>query len=217
MAVTETPSWSSTSWKKLRCCRRSSNSSAPSTCVPRAVRPESLYGAPWLGWVGRAGGRKRARREATQAANLAPARRVCKHRPEMCVRFDGRAARLKGWPIIHQDVEQRLRTAELTDGLQVAIELHELIHGHEHALQHERLRSREGDTAGLNAAEGRCQHQPGAPRAPPFTGHAPPTGGPVAVCGGPRMHAGAPHALRATPRAFAAADTRRQTREWQTS
>lgn len=46
MAVTETPSWSSTSWKKLRCCRRSSNSSAPSTCVPRAVRLESLYGTP---------------------------------------------------------------------------------------------------------------------------------------------------------------------------
>jgi hypothetical protein len=40
-------------------------------------------------------------------------------------------------------VEQGLRTAELTDGLQVAIELHKLIHGHEHALQHKRLRSSE--------------------------------------------------------------------------
>ena len=95
--------------------------------------------------IGGAGERADADEEGRNASSKPPLRRgaVCACTVQSCVRFDWRVTRLKGRAVVHQDVEQRLRTTELTDGLQVAIELHELIHGHEHALQHERLRSGE--------------------------------------------------------------------------
>ena len=185
MAVTETPSWRSTSWKKLRCCRRSSSSSAPSTCVPRVVSRKLVRCA--LVAIGGAGERADADEEGRNASSKPPLRRgaVCACTVQSCVRFDWRVTRLKGRAVVHQDVEQRLRTTELTDGLQVAIELHELIHGHEHALQHERLRSGEETPQGSAPLMGK-----GGGGLPATALRAPSAGGPVAGCGGPRMHVG---------------------------
>ena len=217
MAVTETPSWRSTSWKKLRCCRRSSNSSAPSTCVPRVVSRKLVRCA--LVGIGGAGERANADEEGRDASSKPPLRRgaVCASTVQSCVRFDWRVTRLKGRAVVHQDVEQRLRTTELTDGLQVAIELHELIHGHEHALQHERLRSGEETPQGSaplmgKGGEGGASNSPARRvRRLRWLTLRPPVGQSRGV-GGRACMWGAPHGWRAVPRACAAAGTRRQTR-----